>query len=242
MDIFNSWLVENYIAHRGLHNKENPENSLGAFQRAINGNYPIELDLHIIKDGTIVVFHDKTLSRITGQDGYTSSLTKEDLKRHKLAGTEFSIPTLEEVLTLVNGQVPLLIEIKNNGKTYELESKLIERLKTYNGQFAIQSFNPYSVGYFAKNAPEICRGQLSSFFKGEKMNALQKMALKRMIFNKKISKPHFISYNVENIPNSICKKIKKIPLIVWTVRSQEQYINAAKYVDNIIFENFEPKI
>ena len=107
-DLFQSWLVEKYIAHRGLHNEKLPENSLGAIQNAIDKNLPIEIDVHEIKDGTLVIFHDKSLQRVTGKDGYIHNLTAEDLKDHKILGTEFSIPTLKEVLDLVNGHIPIL--------------------------------------------------------------------------------------------------------------------------------------
>lgn len=242
MEIFNSWLVKDYIAHRGLHNKENPENSLGAFARAIDEGYAIELDVQQIADGTIIVFHDYSLARMTGKDGYTKNLLKSELCDFKLSGTDFCIPTLVEVLNFVDGQVPLLIEIKNEGKVGELEKNTYEILKNYGGQYAIQSFNPYSLEWFKLNAPSVLRGQLSSYFKNINLSFVKKYALKHMLLNKKISCPHFISYNVENLPNHIVKRFNKLPLLAWVVRSQTQYIKAVKYCDNIIFEGFDPKI
>ena len=97
MDLFHTWLVEKYIAHRGLHNANAAENSLSAFKNAIEKDYAIELDVHQISDGTLVVFHDNTLSRMTGKDGYLQSLTKKDLKNYKLGGTEDCIPTLPPI-------------------------------------------------------------------------------------------------------------------------------------------------
>lgn len=242
MDIFNTWLVENCIAHRGLHNKENPENSLGAFQNAINKGYPIELDVHLLKDGNIAVFHDNSLSRITGKDGYISNLTKEDLKDYNLFGSQYTIPTFDEVLELVNGKTPILIEIKNEGKVGELEQKLLSKLRTYNGKFAIQSFNPYVLEWFKKNAPEVLRGQLSGYFKGNDLSFIKKFALKRMMLNKKVSSPNFIAYESKKLPNRFVRKYKKLPVLAWTVKTQEEYLRVIKYCDNIIFENFEPKI
>ena len=113
MDLFNSWLVEQPIAHRGLHDKDTPENSLSAFSKAIEAGYPIELDVRLIADGTVVVFHDNSLSRLTENDGYIKFLNKEDLKYLTLKDSEEKIPTFEEVLNLVNGQVPLLIGSNN---------------------------------------------------------------------------------------------------------------------------------
>jgi glycerophosphoryl diester phosphodiesterase len=242
MEIFNSWIVKDYIAHRGLHNAHAPENSLGAFVNAIKEGYAIELDVQQIADGTVVVFHDYSLSRMTGKDGYTKNLIKAELKSYNLLNTDFYIPTLEEVLSVVDGQVPILIEIKNEGKVGELEKATYELLKNYNGDFAIQSFNPYSLEWFKLNAPNIWRGQLSSFFKGENLSFVKKFALKRMLLNKKVSDPHFISYNTTNLPNMYVKKYNNLPLLAWVVRSQTEYMNAVKHCDNIIFEGFEPKI
>ena len=241
MDIFKTWLVERCIAHRGFHNETYPENSLGAFENAIKNGHPIELDVHMICDGTIVVFHDDTLSRMTQKDGYIKNLTKDLLKNYNLANTQYTIPTLEEALELVNGQVPILIEIKNTSKVGELESKLLKILNNYKGEFAIQSFNPFVVEWFKNNAPNILRGQLAGFFKGEKMSFVRKFALKRMLLNKK-AKPDFISYDARNVPNRFVRKYNRLPLLVWCVRSQEEYMKVVKHCDNIIFENFEPKI
>ncbi len=242
MDLFKTWLVEYPIAHRGLHTDEMPENSLGAFQNAIDNGYPIELDVHLTCDGTVVVFHDDSLARVTNKDGYVKNLTKDTLKDYSLFGTKYTIPTFKEVLDLVAGQVPILIEVKNTGKVGELESALLKILKDYTGEYAIQSFNPYVLEWFKKNAPQIARGQLAGYFKGEKLSFIKKFALKRMLLNKKISCPDFISYDARNVPNRFVKKYKKLPLLVWCVRSQDEYLKKVKYCDNIIFENFEPKI
>ena len=242
MEIFNSWLVKDYIAHRGLHNTQLPENSLGAFANAINQGYAIELDVQQIADGTVIVFHDYSLARMTGKDGYTKNLIKAELDSYILSNSQYCIPTLSEVLELVDGQVPLLIEIKNEGKVGALEKATYELLKNYNGDFAIQSFNPYSLEWFKNNAPHIWRGQLSSFFKGENLSFTKRFALKRMLLNKKVSCPDFISYNVENLPNIYVNHYKKLPLLAWVVRSQTEYLKTVKYCDNIIFEGFEPKI
>lgn len=242
MDLFRTWLVETPIAHRGLHNKDIPENSLAAFSNAINNGYAIELDVQMLSDGTVVVFHDESLSRLTGNDGYIKFLNKSDLEILSLNGTKEKIPTFEDALNLISGRVPILIEIKNNGKVGELEGKVIEMLKNYKGQYAIQSFNPFVLQYFRHHAPEIIRGQLASYFKNKKMPFFQKFALKRMMLNKKISKPDFISYDARNLPNRFVSKYKKLPLLAWTVKSQTEYMNVVKYCDNVIFENFEPKI
>ena len=241
MELFKTWLAETYIAHRGLHGVSAPENSMKAFENAIEKNYAIELDVHLIADGTVVVFHDTSLSRMTGKDGYVKNLVRDDLKDCFLAGTSYTIPTLEDVLQLVDGKVPLLIEIKNVDKVGALEKAVIDLLNNYVGEFAIQSFNPFSLAYFKEHAPNFLRGQLACYFKGEKMSYCKKFALKRLMLNK-ISQPHFISYCAENLPNRFVKKYSKLPLLAWTVKSQKEYLRVVKYCDNIIFEGFVPSI
>ncbi len=241
MDIFKSWLVEKYVAHRGLHDEQSAENSLSAFEKAIEKGYVIELDVQQISDGTVVVFHDSSLSRMTGQDGYVRYLVKEDLKNCYLGGTKETIPTFEETLNLIRGRTPVIIEIKNNSKPGKLEIQVLEMLKKYKGEFAIMAFNPYILKWFKDNAPEILRGQLSSFFKNEKLSFLKKFILKKLMLNS-VAQPNFIAYNAQNLPNRFVRKYNTLPLLAWTVRSQEEYMRVVKYCDNIIFENFIPKI
>ena len=243
MKIFDSWLVNTYIAHRGLHNEKYAENSISAFKNAIEHGYAIELDVQAIGDGTVVVFHDETLQRVTGADGYLKNISsKDNLKNYKLNGTKDCIPTLAQVLRLVNGQVPLLIEIKNVGKVGQLEESIFNLLKKYKGDYAIQSFNPYVLEWFKKNAPEVLRGQLSCKFKGERMNFIKKCVLRKMKLNKTVSEPHFIAYKYDEIPHCCSTKYKSLPVLAWVVKTQQDYINTIKKCDNIIFEGFTPKI
>ncbi len=240
-NIFESWLCNKYIAHRGLHDDKNPENSLGAFENAINAGFPIELDVRLISDGSIIVFHDENLSKMCGKDKYASQLTKEDLASCKLKGTEYTIPTFEEVLKFVDGRTPLLIELKQLDKIGELESKVLKALDGYKGEIAVQSFNPYSLEWFKNNAPQIWRGQLSSFFKNDKLGSLKKWVLKRLKMNK-VSCPNFISYHADDLPNRWVKKYENLPILAWTIRNQQQYIKAVQCSDNVIFEDFIPTI
>lgn len=239
------WLLSKPIAHRGLHNDELPENSLGAFQNAIEHGYPIELDVRLTDDEKVVVFHDDSLGRMTGKDGYVSKLSSGELNEYKLLNgekkpSEYSIPTLEEVLGIVDGKVPLLIEIKNAGSVGTLEKKTAMLLNDYKGQFAIQSFNPYSVEYFKKHMPDIPRGMLSTYFtKNELKGAIKRRVLKTLKMNK-VAKPDFIAYNAEFLPNRYVTKTK-LPVLAWTVRSNEKAEQLCTVVNNIIFERFIPK-
>lgn len=243
MNLFKSWLVERNIAHRGLTNTQFPENSLPAFENAVQNNVPIELDVQLISDGTLIVFHDKTLQRVTGKDGYVKNLTVADLDELRILGTDNKIPTISEALDVISGKVPVLIEIKSEtGKIGTLEKKLWEILKHYDGEYAIQSFNPFSLEWFKNNAPSVIRGQLSSSFKGQNLGFFKRILLTRMVFNKKVSEPHFISYEAEALPNRFVKKYKNLPLIAWTVTSQDEYLKILPYCDNIIYEGFKPKV
>lgn len=240
MDIRKTWLFERAIAHRGLHDDTAPENSLAAFENAIKNNYPIELDVRLIDDGTVIVFHDDRLSRMTTNDGYVCNLSKEGLKELRLGGTDQTIPTFEEVLEFVNGRTPILIETKNDGKAGPLEKATLDILKTYKGEYAVQSFSPYSMEYFKLNAPEIMRGQLSCSFEGTNMSRLKRSILKKLKMNK-TSAPDFISYSGADLPSKYVARTK-LPVLAWTIRSNTELEKVIPYCDNIIFEGFTPII
>ena len=150
MDIKKSWLFSRPIAHRGLHGIDAPENSLAAFGKAIEAGFPIEIDVRPIDDGTVVVFHDDKLTRMTDLDGYVCNMTKSDLEKVRLRNSDERIPTFKEVLEFVDGRTPLLIEIKNDSTVGQLERDTLELLSSYKGEYAVQSFNPYSMEFFKK--------------------------------------------------------------------------------------------
>lgn len=246
MNIFESWICKMPIAKKGLHDEQNPENSLGAFKKAIEKGYAIELDVRALADQTIVVFHDQVLGRMTGADGYITNYTYDDVKSLSLNKTEFSIPTLKEALDFINGQVPVIIDIKNEGKV-GFEKDVLKLINAYKGEVAIMSFNPYSVEWFKINAPHVKRGICSSFFKEsdpgiqEKLNFIRRFALKRMLFNKKIAEPNFIVYQLKNLPNRYVKKYSDLPVIAYNVKNKEDFLRAVKYANNAMFENFIPE-
>jgi len=233
------WIQTRPIAHRGLHDEVHPENSLGAFQNAINAGYAIEIDVHLSSDGVLMVFHDYLLERMTGFRGDIRKLDSNFTNSLTLLDTQEHIPTLQEVLTLIDGDVPLLVEIKNEGNVGELESKLYEALQEYKGDFAVQSFNPFSLHWFAKNAGSIPRGQLSGGFEDTTLPYYKKFLLRNLLLNG-FSKPHFIAYEVKHIPNlpSRVAKFMKKPLLAWTVRDEKEHIQ--KHAQNIIFEAWRP--
>ena len=239
-----SWIKETPIAHRGLHTKDIPENSLSAFENALKNNYAIELDVQFTKDKEVVVFHDENLKRITNDTRNIEDVNYDELKNLRLGNTNEIIPTLEEVLELVDSKVAILIEIKDCKDYIELSEKTYEILKGYEGNYAIQSFNPFILEWYKNNASEVVRGQLSGTFTegSEILNSFEKFALKNMLLNFK-SKPNYIGYDLEGIPKSKLESLRKkgVPIIVWTVKNKEDMEKAYKYSDNITFENFLPK-
>jgi glycerophosphoryl diester phosphodiesterase len=188
------WWLDSPITHRGLHDNEKgiPENSMSAFSQSIAAKLPIELDVHLLKDGNIAVFHDDSLKRMTGIDSPIRDQTLSDIRRLRLFNTKESVPTLQEVLELVNGEVPLLIEIKNRDSVGTLERRLLEILKQYHGDYALESFNPFSMLWFKKESPDIDRGQLSGDFKDEDLAFHKKLLLRRLAFNRLVS-PSFVA-------------------------------------------------
>lgn len=237
------WLRNVKIAHRGLHDDESPENSLSAYQKAADKKLAIEIDVHLTTDDRIVVFHDDTLKRMTGVDKKITDCSLPELKSLKLGKSEETIPTLEEVLVVCEGKSPLLIEIKGQStKVGRLEKIMYDLLKEYKGDFAIQSFNPFSVLWYTKNAPQFIRGQLSSDFKRDTLKWYKKILLKNLFFNNK-TKPDFVSYDEACLPNRVCVKARKQGklIIAWTIRDNEREMLLRPYYDNIIFEFYTPK-
>ncbi|MGN0961115.1 MAG: glycerophosphodiester phosphodiesterase family protein [Christensenellales bacterium] len=234
----NDWIIKQKIAHRGLHNKEYPENSLGAFKNAIENGFAIELDVHKIADGTIIVFHDDNLKRVCNIDKLTSSITLSQLKYFKLFNTSCTIPTLKEVLDLVNGKTPLLIELKSSKLSTRIASDVYEIIKDYKGPIAIKSFNPLEVIWFRRHAPKILRGMLACYLDNTTLPKFYRFIIRRLSLFP-LTKPHFISYCFSDLPNKYVSK-RKVPLITWTITSPKEESQALKIANNIIFEGYTP--
>ena len=226
---------ESYIiAHRGIHDNINIyENTLESFELSIKKGYAIELDIRMTKDKQIIVFHDNNTKRLTKKNRIVEESTYQELNNQNI----LHIPLLTEVLKLVSGKVPLLIEIKTIPKTGELETHLMNILNNYQGKYAIQSFNPKVLYWFKRNYPNILRGQLSMKYHKHNLSTLKKYILSNMLFNT-ITKPNFISYKYNELsPNQIKKyKKKNIKLIGWTITNEKEFNHYKKYYDNLICE------
>lgn len=220
------------IAHRGIHdNKTIYENTLESFKLAIKQELIIELDIRLTKDNQLIVFHDNNTKRITKQNKVIEENTYQELNNQNI----MHIPLFSEVLKLVNGKVPLLIEIKPTNKN--IETILMEHLKDYKGEYAIQSFNPKVLYWFKRNYPNVLRGQLSQKYKKQKVSSIKKYILSNMLLNS-ITKPHFISYKYNELSLEQIKKIKKknIRIIGWTITNEREFNHYKKYYDNLICE------
>lgn len=229
-------LLRRPFAHRGVHN-EYPENSLPAFEKAMELNLGIELDIHLTSDGQIVVFHDDNLARMTGEDEFIKFLTYEQVKQYKLGDTDYTIPLFKDVLELVKGKVPILIEIKTNNNMKKLVPALKKELENYKGKVFIQSFNPFVLKRCYKAMPDILRGQLSSFFVRDHLKFYKKIPIKKLFF-KNFSHIDFVSYNLENLPNKYVNKMD-IPVLAWTVKTEEDYNKAKLNANNMIVDNVD---
>lgn len=239
-------LVTTDYAHRGLWDAANPENSLAAFALALKHGYGIELDVHLSSDGELMVFHDYSLKRMCGIDKNISDLTCAQLKSIRLGNSTQTIPTLNEVLALVRGRVPLLIEVKCEGMNEPLCRKLAERMDTYSGAFAVQSFSPLIIRWFSQYRPTFARGQLMQKLTKKnqpKLHPLLRFALSNLLLNV-ITRPDFMSVSVaqrRSLSFVIGTKVFGARGFIWTVRSKEDYVAARKDGHNAIFEGIRPK-
>ena len=228
------FLTAQPFAHRGLHGGRVPENSRAAFRAAIMAGHGIECDVQVSKDGVAFVFHDYKLDRLTEESGLVAERTAEELKRIKLKGTEEFLFTLDEMLELVAGKVPILIEIKlDHGRVNPLCLSVRRSLEGYRGPAAIMSFNPYICRWFARNGELIIRGLVIS---EEDKKGLRGRAERHWSLWK--AQPDFLAYDIRDLPSSFAEdqRLRGLPILTWTVRTPEQEVTAFNAADEIIYE------
>ena len=233
-------------AHRGLHGDGIPENSMAAFNAALEGGYGIELDIHLLKDGNLAVIHDSLLNRTTGQPGHIEDLTTEQLKDYRLEGTEETIPEFMDVLTLFNGKAPLIVELKpESGNHAELCAAACRMMETYSGPYCMESFDPRCIAWLRRNRPDICRGQLSeNYFKTKNdLPDYLRFALTHNLLNF-LTQPDFVAYKyahrADTPSNYLCRKLWKAQGVSWTLKTQQEYDTAVAEGWLPIFEGFRP--
>ena len=231
-------------AHRGLHNGERAENSLSAFSAAAEAGFAIELDVRLSADGELVVFHDDTLERMTNVSGRVDSKTADELSKICLGETTDTIPTFREVLELVDGRVPLLVEIKEDAGKYGVTEKTVEMLRNYKGKYIIESFNPLALSRVKKLMPEVLRGFLSqNFSKDKKYKGFTYFLLQNLLINF-MCRPDFIAFNHTDYKMKVLRLVKKmfgVPTLAWTVRTEEEELSAHTHgFSGVIFEGYIP--
>lgn len=233
-------------AHRGLHGNGIPENSMAAFRAALDGGYGIELDIHLMKDGKLAVFHDNTLNRTTGKDGKLEDLTAEDLADYPLEGTEERIPLFSQVLELYDGKAPLIVELKPvGGNQAALAKAACDLLDGYKGVYCLECFDPRCIAWLKKNRPELIRGQLTENFAANKKAPLPwvlKFILTHQMENF-LTCPDFVAYRFEDrktFSNTLVRKLWGAQGVTWTLRSQEDHDTAVAEGWLPIFEGYRP--
>jgi glycerophosphoryl diester phosphodiesterase len=244
-----SWLTARPVAHRGLHDRARGiiENMPGAAHAAVNGNFSIECDIQLAADGEAMVHHDDVLGRLTEGSGAIRDLTSEALKAVRFKDTPERMMSLGELCALVAGRVGIVIEVKSHfDGDRNLVKRMAEVLASYSGPVAGMSFDPDQVLAMRETMPELTRGIVAQRFysKADWPDATAKqrkgMLHLRHVFD---SRPHFVAYGVNDLPAPapwIARHVFGLPLLTWTVRTQDQRERAARYADQMIFEGFRP--
>lgn len=232
-----------HYAHRGLHDNETdaPENSMPAFQKAVDAGYGIELDVQMTADGQVVVTHDFHLKRICGVDKQVNELTYEELRQYTILKSQERIPLFTDFLKLVDGKVPLVVELKCRNGHDPIAAEADKILRAYKGVYCIESFDPRVLLWYKKHHPEIVRGQLSgNLNKSESVKGGMKLVywmLTHLLTNV-ATRPDFIAYDIRysgELSRKICR-LMGAPAVAWTVRTAEEYEREKKNYDLFIFE------
>jgi glycerophosphoryl diester phosphodiesterase len=226
-------LIARPFAHRGLHGGGRIENSRAAFAAAIAAGSGIELDVQASADGDAMVFHDADLARLADARGALAAWSAAELGRFRLNGSNETIPTLSEILALIAGRAPLLIELKSpNRSVAALCRSVAAALSGYRGAVGVMSFNPEVGRWFARHAPERLRGLVvTEQKKGLRGFAERPLALWR-------SRADFLAYDIRDLPSRFAgaRRASGMPVLTWTVRTLAERARAAEYASQIIYE------
>ena len=219
-------------AHRGLWQAANgiPENSLAAFDAACRRGYAMELDVQLAKDGVVMVFHDYTLKRMCGAEGKLVDKTAAELAALRLADTDEKIPTFAEVLALVDGRAPLLVELKGETANDALCEAVAALLDNYHGAYVIESFNPLLLAWFAKHRPQVVRGLLADDMFAKKKQRTFARRLRDMVIQWRLlnvsARPQFLAWNLHakhTLTDRILLALFRIPSFCWTARTAAEF-------------------
>ena len=233
------WLREVPIAHRGLHGDGTPENSVAAFRAAAAAGYGVELDVHVTADAELVVLHDDDTRRTTGVDRRVATTRLAELAELPLEGTTERVPALRRVLDELDGSAPVLVEVKA-GTPAGVVGPLVADLLAGRRDVAVQSFDPRIVGWFARHARDVTRGQLAG--RGEGLPWALRPLLRAMVGNA-VVRPHFLAHDVGALadpPLRVWRALLDAPLLAWTVRDAATLRTARAAGANVIFEGVDP--
>ena len=216
------------LIHRGFFDNEKiVENTIKAFKKANSSGHPYELDVRLTKDEKVVVFHDENLKRLGNTNKKISDMTYDEIKKVKLLGVD-TIPLFEDVLKLDN-KYGIMIEIKNENNNRTLENKLLELLSSYDKPYSIISYNKKSLRYIRSKNKDISLGYLI----GKNKEFFARMSNKMFI---RTFKPDYISVSKTEINNKYVKKYKK-PILIWTIKTREDYNKYKNKGTNLVLEN-----
>ena len=241
LNVLRGW----HYAHRGLHDEIRPENSMSAFEAALDAGFGIELDIHLLADGNLAVMHDSSLRRTADADVLIETLTTQQLSDYRLNGTDETIPTFQQVLDLFDGKAPLIVELKTaNNNHAQLAEAACRMLDAYHGPYCIESFDPRCVRWLKKNRPDVIRGQLAENFLRTTfpVPGILKFLMTNHLVNF-LTAPDFIAYKFDdrkNLGTFLTRRLLGVQGVSWTIRSKKDFDTAINEGWLAIFEGFRP--
>lgn len=235
-------------ANGGLHDycKNFPENCLDAYEAALKHGYGIVIPVRITKDGVPVAFADHELWRMCDIDGVVEEMTLEEIKQYTLLDTKYQIPTLKEALELIDGQVPVLVQLLVQDENYsELSENTAMVLDEYDGVFAVESLDYRCVRWFMRNRPAVIRGQMleKRVDFGDSIISFLRQFAKNWLLTNNMSRPDFISSHVvdrRSISLRFCRLLYHVPVMHWTVCTLKEYEKSRLDDAIVVFEDIEP--
>ena len=237
------WMIQKLVAHRGLHGPGRPENSLAAFEAALDRGFAMECDVRLLADGEVAVFHDTDLKRLAGVPGNILHLDSNTLKSLQLLGTDEQPPLLRELLDMVAGQEPVYIELKSEARPESLARAVLMALKGYSGPFALASFDPQALAWLRRAEPDAIRVQIATDFRHKPHPTLREKVQYRRLRHLRLSRPHAVAYDLRALPFGPVERFRRIhgPVLAWTARSPAEFSFARQHADNVIFEGIVPE-
>lgn len=233
-----AWLREVPLAHRGLHGDGAPENSMAAFAAAAAAGVGVELDVHRSRDGVPVVIHDQDLARLAGRPDRISQLDVAELAAMRLGEDGAGIPRLADALSVLS-DVPVMVEVKNlTAAASLLEPAVANLLATHAGPVCVASFNPRSLAWFRRHAPDLPRVQTAGPMATVPLPAPLRWSLRTLRWLR-AAQPCAVSYDLAGVAHSAVQAYRAAggTVVTWTVASRRDLAHARRYADNVVFEH-----